>query len=71
MNIVNEWEQKAITCIKRSEKVKTKDLRYKYYQKAITYCDCIQYFTDDRDMHTCFDRLCILVRNEIGDAKND
>ena len=57
MNILYEWEQKAITCIIRSEQVKLKALRDKYYQKALTYCDCIQYFTDDRDKHTCFDRL--------------
>ena len=63
MNILYEWEQKAITCIERSDAVKSRDLRDKFYQKAITYCDCIQYFTDDRDKHTCFDRL----RNEINE----
>ena len=71
MNIVNEWEQKAIMFIKRSKTVKSRELRSELECKASTYCDCIQYFTDDRDKWSCFDRLCILVRNEIGDAKND
>lgn len=57
MNIVYELEQKAIACIKRSDAVKSRDLRDKYYNKAITYCDCIQYFTNDYDKHICFDRL--------------
>ena len=63
MNIVYELEQKAIVCIERSDAVKSRDLRDKYYHKAVTYCDCVQYFTDDYDKHTCFDRL----RNEINE----
>jgi len=57
MNIIYELEQKAVKCIKRSDAVKSRDLRDKYYHLAITYCDCIQYFTDDTDKHDCFDRL--------------
>ena len=57
MNIVYQWERKAIYCIKRSDRAKQRDLRNKYYQKAITYCDCIQYFTNDYDKFICFDRI--------------
>ncbi len=65
MNIVYELEQKAIVCIERSERVKQRDLRQEYLYKAITYCDCVQYFTDDYDKHTCFDRL----KNEINERE--
>lgn len=57
MNIVYELEQKAITCIKASEKVNQRDLRQEYLYKAATYCDCIQYFTNDYDKWACYDRL--------------
>jgi len=57
MNVVDKWERKAIACIKRSGTVKSRSLRDKYYQKAITYCDCIHNFTYDKDMFDCFDRL--------------
>jgi hypothetical protein len=57
MNIIYELEQKAITCIKRSDTVKSRNLRSELEYKAATYCDCIQYFTNDYDKWACFDRL--------------
>jgi len=57
MNIVYELEQKAIACIERSERVKQRDLKMELQYKAATYCDCIQYFTNDYDKWACFDRL--------------
>ena len=65
MNIVYELEQKAIACIKRSDRAKQRDLRQEYHYKASTYCDCIQYFTNDYDKWACFDRL----KNEINERE--
>mgnify|MGYP003144621571 CR=1 FL=1 len=60
MNVVDKWERKVIRYIKRSEHyadVGLRDLRDKYYQMAISYCDCIHNFTYDKDRFDCFDRL--------------
>jgi|5_EtaG_2_1085323.scaffolds.fasta_scaffold45415_1 hypothetical protein len=60
MNIIQNWERKVVFCIKRSEHFAEKGLkevRNKYYERAITYCDCIQNFTQDEDKFDCFDRL--------------
>jgi tRNA A37 N6-isopentenylltransferase MiaA len=56
-NIVNTLENKVLKAIKLQSNPNAIHSPEVYYWKAIAYCDCIQYFTNDKDRFDCFDRL--------------
>jgi len=63
MGLVDHLERKAIKAIRKLTDPKAEFPREIYYHTAMTYCDCIQYLTQDTDKHECYDRLREVAKN--------
>ena len=63
MNVIDQWERKAIRAIRKADEEYKTYQDSPSYQKAMAYCDCIQNFTYDATKWDCFDRLGKVARD--------
>lgn len=55
MNMIHTWELRAKRAMRKNHTTVGWDK--KFYEKALAYCDCIHFFTDDESKWDCYDRL--------------